>query len=797
MSKLKIAGLAIGLFMSVFLGYAQQVGQLTGHIVSTANQGIPGITIQIQHHTLGTLSEEDGSFSLHNIPYGKHILEISGVGYLTQTQQLVIGPQPIANLTIILEAQNNALETVDVVGKTASKQLKESGFHVNAIETRQYANTTADLNQILNRSTGIRIREAGGLGSNFNFSINGLSGKAVKYFIDGVPMELLGSAMSLNNIPVNLAERLEVYKGVVPVDLGADAMGGAINVVTNQQARNFLDISHSYGSFNTNRSALHGQYVHPETGLTVRGSGFFNYSDNNYLMKEIELLDGAILDGDRIVDDSKAQFVQGTARRFHDQYRSAMGQLEVGVSQKKWADVLFGSIGYTTIDQDLQTGFDQRTVYGNVTRESKAYSGSLRYKKDNLFVEGLHTNLFLSYSHDHFITADTLMRQYFWDGTWKSGRATAEMGGIRSLGNIIRPRIYGRVNASYLLNEQHSFNVNYTLDNVKNESYNALITSGDDTPGILRKQIAGLAYQQTLFQQKWVNTFFVKQYLLGMEQEKYRDGAYAMADTSFAKYGYGLASRYRINDALGIKFSVEHAYRLQETEEMFGDGLNVQPNPDLLPESSNNLNLGAYYQRQIQQHQFFVEASGFYRDAKDFIYTVPDQRSNALKNENKSNVRVHGFEAEARYQYGSLLTFNVNATYENAINTTKFSQGGTSVPEATYKNKIPNRPWFYGNADLSIGKDNLLGKDTRLTFNWYSQYVHWFYLTWEKYGNVNGKSNIPTQLVHNAMITYSLQNGRYNLSAECRNLTDELAYDNFRLQKPGRSYAVKLRYFIH
>ena len=65
----------------------------------------------------------------------------------------------------------------------------------------------------------------------------------------------MGSAMALNNIPVNLADRLEVYKGVVPVQLGADAMGGAVNVVTNQKANNYLDLSHSYGSFNTNRSA--------------------------------------------------------------------------------------------------------------------------------------------------------------------------------------------------------------------------------------------------------------------------------------------------------------------------------------------------------------------------------------------------------------------------------------------------------------------------------------------------------------------------------------------------------------
>ncbi|ULT23769.1 hypothetical protein KUH03_32230 [Sphingobacterium sp. E70] len=52
-------------------------------------------------------------------------------------------------------------------------------------------------------------------------------------------------------------------------------------------------------------------------------------------------------------------------------------------------------------------------------------------------------------------------------------------------------------------------------------------------------------------------------------------------------------------------------------------------------------------------------------------------------------------------------------------------------------------------------------------------------------------------MLHHAGMTYSLKDGRYNISFECRNLGNELAYDNFRLQKPGRSFNLKLRYFLH
>jgi len=293
-----------------------------------------------------------------------------------------------------------------------------------------------------------------------------------------------------------------------------------------------------------------------------------------------------------------------------------------------------------------------------------------------------------------------------------------------------------------------------------------------------------------------VNTFFGKFYSLGLDRAKYINRVLVAQDTNSTNFGYGLATRYKLTKGLGLKASYEHAYRLQEAEEVFGDGLNLQGNPDLKPESSDNINLGAFYSFQLDKHAFYIEASGFYRNAKDFIFPVPDVRSNLLKNENQSSVRITGFESEARYSYDQLLSVTLNMTYQNAINTTRSGQTESYYVEGTYKNKIPNQPWLFGNADFSIGKNNLLGKDTRLQFNWFTQYINWFYLTWESKGNPNGKSDIPTQFVQNASLSYSLKNGRYNLSGECRNLTNQLTYDNFKLQKPGRSFSVKFRYFI-
>ncbi|MBQ7716817.1 MAG: TonB-dependent receptor, partial [Prevotella sp.] len=85
---------------------------------------------------------------------------------------------------------------------------------------------------------------------------------------------------------------------------------------------------------------------------------------------------------------------------------------------------------------------------------------------------------------------------------------------------------------------------------------------------------------------------------------------------------------------------------------------------------------------------------------------------------------------------------------------------------------------------------------TRLRFSYLYQYVHWFFLTWEGYGSLSTKSRIPTQNLHSATLTYSWQHQRYNLSLECNNIFDTMAFDNFKLQKPGRNILCKFRLFI-
>lgn len=771
------------LFLAL-LTTAQTANHITGTVKNEQSQPIPGASIQIVHTTSRAMTDDNGQFTLTAPAPGKIQIIVTSVGFEKTTRDVEVKAGKDITLSFTLKSNEQHINQVEVNGKSETRKLKETGFALNAIDTKQYANTSLDMGQVLNRTTGIKMREQGGVGSDFNFAINGLSGNSVKFFIDGVPLELMGSTMTLNNIPVNLAERVEIYKGVAPVSLGSDALGGSVNIVTNQHLYNYMDVSYSYGSFNTHQAALTGQYVHQPTGIVVKASGFYNNSQNNYLMRGVEIWDA-----------TANEYVKKDFRRFHDKYKSAMGQVEIGVVNKKWADVFFIGGSYTTLDRDIQTGIVQSVVYGAVTKIGHATNFNLRYKKDSLLNGRLGLNIYAATSRDEYDLTDTTRRKFYWDGSSIAGNP--ETGSYR-ITRVIRPRYFSRLNANYRLAENHTLNLNYNFDQIKNNSFNTLDIDHDIAPGKIAKHLGGLSYQMELMDKRWINTFMGKYYGLSLSKLQYNYELLKQElNTSFnSYYGYGVASVFKVIPTAGVKASFEHTYRLMDINEVFGDNYQVTNNLDLKPESSDNINLGGFYGKNVARHDFYVEASGFFRSAKGFIYATQSD-NNVMQYKNLSDVLVRGAEAEIRYNYNHFINVVLNATYQNAVDNTKFNNGATSgTISATYKNKIPNQPWMYGNAEIGIGKNNLLGKDTRLQFNWSSQYTHWYYRSWEGFATANSMVNIPTQFIHSALLTYSLQQNKYNISVECRNLTNQLAYDNFRLQKPGRAFYVKLHYFL-
>jgi len=681
------------------------------------------------------------------------------------------------------------LDNVVVVGKSKTQKLREGALSVNAVNIAAKVNTVTNLNDIINQTTGVKVRYEGGFGSDFELSLNGMSGNSVRYFIDGVPLDTKGSEVTLANIPVNMIDHIEVFKGVVPAYLGTDALGGAINLVTNRRINNFLDASVSVGSFHTSIIDINGQYKLPHTDIILRPTLGVNFSKNDYKMKDVELWDA-----------SKNQFYLTDRRRFHDDYLSLLGQLEVGIENQTWADAFFVSASYHKVNKELQTGQIQSIVYGDAERRQNSWSISARYSKHDFLLKNLYANILASHTWDHALTVDSAYRKYDWDGQWIHTTRNEITGRAAQLRHYKRPLTTLRANFDYQINEEHSLNLNYMLYRNGNKRYDDLDREFEPTNDHLTKHIIGFSYNQLLFNERMQNTFFLKEYInhTNIEQEDHSwiTNADDVPKVSTKNYhGYGLGTRYRFWEELSVKASFEHTARLPLSREMLGNGTTVYANLALKPENSDNYNIGIFGNIHIHQdHLLNYEVNGFYRHIKDYIHAVLSESEGMIQYDNVAGVNMKGFECELRYRFRDWLQLTSNVSYQDARDQNKYKKDGK--PSITYNNKVPNRPWLFSNHELTLTKNNIFGEGSQLRFGYLYQYVHWFFLTWEGYGSLSTKSRIPTQNLHSATLTYSWQNQRYNVSLECNNIFDAMSFDNFKLQKPGRNFLCKFRIFI-
>jgi outer membrane cobalamin receptor len=779
--RLHKTGILLLILMTTIQVFSQKNKSTILGIVLINNKPGDAVSVALKGTAYATLTNSRGEYKISAEP-GDYIMVITYVGYKTKNTSITLkqGGELVSN--IIMEEDMAALNEVAVKGKSKVQRAREQAYNISSVDLKKIYNTSSDLNQVLNKTTGVRIREFGGLGSAFNFTLNGFSGNQVKFFLDGVPMDSYGGALTLNNIPVTMAERIDVYKGVVPVELGTDALGGAINVITNKNVNRYIDASYSYGSFNTHRAAINTRFSGRD-GFIANINAFANYSDNDY---KVDV---------SVVDKNTSKFLpEQKFKHFHDAYKSGTIMAEAGFKNKKYADYLLVGFAMAGNKKEIQQGRSMLKVVGEAFTDSQSFISSLKYKKDNFFTKGLSLNFNTTYALVNNSLVDTSSRVYDWTGNYiyRQFAGSNDKGelGDKTIFVYDDENLQAIANLKYQFNEQHSIAVNYSYVGYKRkESDEYLKVKNLGEPNI-DKNTVGLGYNFSGLENRLAISFFGKMYGFSTQMRNKLDGNLSSSSTN---YGYGSTATYHINDEIQVKASYEHSYRLPTPLEMLGDGANINPSMNLKPENSDNLNFGIGFLTHRNKHHFGAESSVIYRNARDFIREKVE--GDKAHSENLQNVQITGIDGVLRYGYSDLLSFEVNATYQKKLNKNKFIIG-TTIPDNLYDAQVPNEPILFGNADLGLNFKNIKYKHDRFSVNVSANYIDDFYLAWPVLGELETKKAIPEQFAQSAMISYSLLDGKYNLAFECNNITDVKVYDYYNIQKPGRSFTVKFRYFL-
>ena len=767
-------------YLCVGVLYAQQVATVKGRIIA-GKEPVVGAVVQLKELKKYAVADGQGNFSL-SVPYRKapYTFSIESMGYKTQEQTLIVA-QPVVVLNVAMEEEITALTGITVAAITPIKQVEKSAYNVAAIDASKLTHLNSNAADMLAKASGVKVRETGGVGAESQINLNGFTGQHVRTFVDGVPISR-ASSFQIGNIPTELIDRIEIYKGVVPVTFGSDALGGAVNIVTRRSNAQYANLSYTFGSFNTHKSTLNvGAPLTDNIGIEL--NAYQNYSDNSYrvLTHYLDLAKG-------IYSKDRQWF-----KRFHDRYHNEVIIGKVNIFKEPWADKLSFSLNYNQEYKQIQNANLMQIVFGGKYQTSYTYSTGMEYEKKNL-LEGLSLSVTGRYDLTTTNVVDQENRMYSWDGSY---RTKPTMGEAMYQNTVFEGKTaYVAAHLDYWLSEKHFLQLTHTFSHyyrlTKSQLFTPFSSDADFMDRINQKNITGLSYKYVPNDQ-WTVLAFGKYYAAKVTGPAVVSGhgylsVYENHTERTDALGAGIGSSYEFSKELLAKLSYEKSYRLPNDRELFGDGdLEIGAN-QLRPEQSNNLNVNLSWQPETNGHGLLAEGGFALRYIQDYIIRNVAS-TGAATSKNHGKVLTLGGDFTLRYFYQKTFSVGGNLSYMDMRNRERKNTNGAN--SLTYGDRVPNMPYLFGNADASYTFADLITQDDGLTLGYNLAYTHEFFLSWQSEG---AKITVPTQLSHDLSLTYTAPRNKYTLSVEVKNFTDALLYDNYSLQKAGRAFYVKLGY---
>lgn len=221
------------LMMLSTVGYGQNA-TLSGKVSALSGEALGFSSVALEGTTLGSSSDENGVFTITNIPPGEYKVLVNFLGYepTQKRMKLSAGQNAVLNFTLV-EAANTMTEIV-VTGTLKEVNRLESPVPVEVYNPVFFKkNPTPNIYEALQNVNGVRPQLNCQVCNTGDIHINGLEGPYTMVLIDGMPIvSSLATVYGLSGIPNSLIERMEIVKGPASSLYGSEAIGGLINIIT-------------------------------------------------------------------------------------------------------------------------------------------------------------------------------------------------------------------------------------------------------------------------------------------------------------------------------------------------------------------------------------------------------------------------------------------------------------------------------------------------------------------------------------------------------------------------------------
>ena len=216
----------------LFVGKSLAQHRLEGSVFANSKP-LEFANVLLKGTSKGAVTDSLGFFRIAEIPSGTYQVQISRIGFLTETIQVKITDSN-TNLSIELKELDSSLDEVVVSGTMQEVSKLDSPVPVEVYKAAFFkANPTPSLFESLQNVNGVRPQINCNVCNTGDIHINGLEGPYTMILIDGMPIVSgLATVYGLTGIPQSLIDRIEVVKGPASTLYGSEAVGGLINVIT-------------------------------------------------------------------------------------------------------------------------------------------------------------------------------------------------------------------------------------------------------------------------------------------------------------------------------------------------------------------------------------------------------------------------------------------------------------------------------------------------------------------------------------------------------------------------------------
>jgi vitamin B12 transporter len=596
-------------------------------------------------------------------------------------------------------------------------------------------------------------------------TLNGLGDRDVGHFVDGVPVDVAGLGPALAFAPPGAVDRVEVHRGAVPLRLTADAVGAAVNVISEvapagTRAGAWAELG-SFGSYRV-AGALRGR--HGPTGVVASVDGFVARARNDYPVN-VE------------VTDELGGVTAARLPRFHAGHAAFGGRAEVGVVDRSWAKRLTVQMNGMRAARELQHDLVMSAPWGEARTSASSLGTVVHYQQPRVGDTPVGVEAVVAGNRRSIDLDDRSLWAYDWFGRRARERMTpGELAARPADSPVWQHTGLGRLAASWARSPSH------TLRLVAAPTFVERASAGMFT------LVGGLEYQVAMFGGRLEVLGSGKSYLLRTRAEDVMEGATARPLTRRVQaWGFGESLRLRLTSCSWVHLAFERATRLPRADELFGDGVLVAANPGLRPQRNRNVNAGLSLDlAQTRAGGFRADVNAFIRRSEQLVLLPGDMP--VMSHMNLPSARGHGLEAVAGWTSpGAYLVIDGRMSWQDLRN-----RSGDGADGAFAGQRVPNQPRLLAGTTTRVRQTGVLGDGDELSLGHDLSHVGVFDRGWAS-SAAPSRAMIPARTTHSLWLSYaSVGTLALRWTAEIRNVGDARSYDAYGVERPGRAVFLRV-----